>query len=173
MYRSGAQKKRSWWKYEHGVCLSTADSGASGCDCVRKADKVGRVLCACVKVTQSWSTLCNPMDYSPPAPLSLGFPRQECWSGLPFSPPGDRKCISCIGRWILYHWATWEAWWAFTAQLKWVSPHQGCSSQTERKTSVAVSQAQWYPEENSIFSSYVVCSIFSWLIYWGKKAQII
>ena len=24
------------------------------------------------------------------APLSLGFSRQECWSGLPFPPPGDR-----------------------------------------------------------------------------------
>ena len=23
------------------------------------------------------------------APLSLGFSRQECWSGLPYSPPGD------------------------------------------------------------------------------------
>ena len=23
------------------------------------------------------------------APLSMGFPRQECWSGLPFPPPGD------------------------------------------------------------------------------------
>ena len=22
-------------------------------------------------------------------PLSIGFPRQEYWSGLPFSPPGD------------------------------------------------------------------------------------
>ena len=22
-------------------------------------------------------------------PLSMGFPRQECWSGLPFPPPGD------------------------------------------------------------------------------------
>ena len=22
------------------------------------------------------------------APLSVGFPRQECWSGLPFSPAG-------------------------------------------------------------------------------------
>ena len=21
----------------------------------------------------------------------------------------DRICVSCIGRWILYHWATWEA----------------------------------------------------------------
>ena len=23
------------------------------------------------------------------APLSMGFPRQEYWSGLPFTPPGD------------------------------------------------------------------------------------
>ena len=23
------------------------------------------------------------------APLSMGFPRQEPWSGLPFPPPGD------------------------------------------------------------------------------------
>ena len=23
------------------------------------------------------------------APLSMGFPRQECWSGMPFPPPGD------------------------------------------------------------------------------------
>ena len=23
------------------------------------------------------------------APLSMGFPRQEFWSGLPFPPPGD------------------------------------------------------------------------------------
>ena len=25
----------------------------------------------------------------PQAPLSMGFPRQEYWSGLPFPPPGD------------------------------------------------------------------------------------
>ena len=35
----------------------------------------------------------RPMDCSPgsvahQAPLSMGFPRQEYWSGLPF-PPGD------------------------------------------------------------------------------------
>ena len=32
---------------------------------------------------------CDPMDCSPQAPLSLGFPRQEYWSGLPFPSPGD------------------------------------------------------------------------------------
>jgi len=29
------------------------------------------------------------MDYSPLAALSIGFPRQEYWSGLPFPPLGD------------------------------------------------------------------------------------
>jgi len=29
------------------------------------------------------------MDCSPQAPLSMGFSRQEYWSGLPFPSPGD------------------------------------------------------------------------------------
>ena len=47
----------------------------------------------CVKVnvlvTQSCPTLCNPMDTAHQAPLSMGFFRQEYWSGLPFPYPGD------------------------------------------------------------------------------------
>ena len=35
-------------------------------------------------VTQLYLTLCDPQ-----APLFMGFLRQEDWSGLPFSPPGD------------------------------------------------------------------------------------
>ena len=37
-----------------------------------------------VLVAQLCPTLCNPMDCSPPAPPSMGFSRQEHWSGLPF-----------------------------------------------------------------------------------------
>ena len=33
--------------------------------------------------------LCDPSTVSRQAPLSMGFPRQEYWSGLPFPPPGD------------------------------------------------------------------------------------
>ena len=29
------------------------------------------------------------MDYSPPGSLSIGFSRQEYWSGLACPPPGD------------------------------------------------------------------------------------
>ena len=35
-----------------------------------------------------WLFATLSMDYSQ-APLSMGFPRQEYWSGLPFSSPGD------------------------------------------------------------------------------------
>ena len=42
-----------------------------------------------VKVTQSCPTLRDPMDCSLPAPPSMGFSRQEYWSGLPFPSPGD------------------------------------------------------------------------------------
>ena len=34
-----------------------------------------------VLVTLSRSTLCDPTDCGPQAPLSMGFSRQECWSG--------------------------------------------------------------------------------------------
>ena len=32
---------------------------------------------------------CNPMDCSPQTRLSMGFPRQEYWRGLPFASPGN------------------------------------------------------------------------------------
>ena len=48
--------------------------------------------------------LCDPKDSSPPGFLSMGFPRQEYWSGLPVPLPGDlsesetepASLISCI-----------------------------------------------------------------------------
>ena len=32
---------------------------------------------------------CDGIDCSPPGSSSMGFPRQEYWSGLSFPPPGD------------------------------------------------------------------------------------
>ena len=37
---------------------------------------------SCLTLAMPWSVPCQ-------APLSTGFPRQEDWSGLPFSSPGD------------------------------------------------------------------------------------
>ena len=44
---------------------------------------------AAAKSLQSCLTLGDPMDCGPPGSLSMGFSRQEYWSGLPFPPPGD------------------------------------------------------------------------------------
>ena len=59
---------------------------------------------ACVS-TQSCPTLWDPMDYTAhQVSLSMGFAREEYWSGLPFLPPGDLpdpgiepfvSCASC------------------------------------------------------------------------------
>ena len=66
-------------------------------------------LCVC---SLSHVHLCaNVWPVARQVPLSMGFSRQEYWSGLPFPPPGDLpdpsiepvSHVSCIGRWILYH----------------------------------------------------------------------
>ena len=38
---------------------------------------------------QSRPTLCDPVDCSLKAHLSMGFPRQKYWGGLPFPSLGD------------------------------------------------------------------------------------
>ena len=46
--------------------------------------------CFCCLVTKLWPTLfATPWTVACQAPLSMGFSRQEYWSGLPFPPPGD------------------------------------------------------------------------------------
>ena len=41
------------------------------------------------EVAQSCPTLCDPMNVAYEALPSMGFSRQEYWSGLPFPSPGD------------------------------------------------------------------------------------
>ena len=40
-------------------------------------------------VAKSWLTLATPWTVACQAPLSMGFSKQEYWSGLTFPPPGD------------------------------------------------------------------------------------
>ena len=60
-------------------------------------------------------TLGNPMDCSLPGSSVHGIFQAIVleWIGISFSrgssQPRDLTCIFCIGRWILYPWATWEA----------------------------------------------------------------
>ena len=41
------------------------------------------------EVAQSCPTLCDPWTVAHQAPPSMGFSRQEYWSGVPFPSPGD------------------------------------------------------------------------------------
>ena len=62
-----------------------------------------------VLAAQSYLTVCNPMDCSPPGSSVHGIlqARRLEWVAMPFSRvssrPRDGTCVSCIGKWILYH----------------------------------------------------------------------
>ena len=45
--------------------------------------------CMCAKSLQSCLTLLSLWTVAQQAPLTMGFSRQEFWSGLPFPSPGD------------------------------------------------------------------------------------
>ena len=49
-----------------------------------KRNSANSAPAAAAKSLQPCPTLCNPIDGSPPGSPSLGFSRQEHWSGLPF-----------------------------------------------------------------------------------------
>ena len=92
------------WKWSRSV-VSTSDAYHP-----TEKPKWGKVIQSCLTVTL-W-TIAHQ------APRSIEHPGQEYWSGLPFPSPVDLpdprnqtsiSCISCIGRQILYHCATWEA----------------------------------------------------------------
>ena len=53
----------------------------------RNRTRVSCVAAAAAKSLQSCPTLCDPIDGSPLGSPSLGFSRQEHWSGLPFPSP--------------------------------------------------------------------------------------
>ena len=68
------------------------------------------VLFSCSVVSNSFVT---PWAAAHQSPLSMGFPMKARileWVAISFSRGSsqtrDQTHISCIGRWILYHWAT-------------------------------------------------------------------
>ena len=77
--------------------------------------------CACTRarsVAQLCPTLSIPMDWGPPGSSVHGIfqLRTLAWTAISYSRGSSWhrvwtwiSGVSCIGRWILYHWATWEA----------------------------------------------------------------
>ena len=100
----------------------------------------------------------TPWTVAHKASLSIEFSRQEYWVAISFSKassqPRDRTQVSCIGRWILYYWATGQA------LLSWyMNPYEKCClSLTKELELLAVgrkvgtsSKLLWLNDENSIF----------------------
>ena len=60
-------------------------------------------MCACMQSRFSRVQLCvTPGTVAHQAPLSMGFSRQEHWSGLPRPPPGDLPNLGmdlCLLHW--------------------------------------------------------------------------
>ena len=87
---------------------------------VKWKTEFNKMLCVC-SVAQMWPTLCDPTDCSLPESsvqgifqarilellewVDISSSRGSSWS----RDQTHFSCISCIGRWILYHSATWEA----------------------------------------------------------------
>ena len=73
------------------------------------------IICCCCSVDKLCLTLCDPLDYSLIGSSVHGILQAGIleWVAISFfrrsSQISDGTCVSCIGRWILYHWATREA----------------------------------------------------------------
>ena len=87
-----------------------------GCYVLKDRDSVlltsnSHNLVGCCLVTKLCLTLCDPMDCSPPCSSAHGISQARIlkWVAIAFSrgssQPKHKTHISCIGRWILYHWA--------------------------------------------------------------------
>ena len=74
-------------------------------------------------VTQLCPTLCNPIDCRLQVSSAHGILQARIleWIVIPFSrgssQPRDQTCVSYIGRQILYHWATREAYYNSTRMI--------------------------------------------------------
>ena len=84
--------------------------------CVKvTAASLYRLCAGCCLVAQLCLTLCNLIDCSPPGSSVPGILQAGIlqWVAISSfresSQPRDQTHISCIGRWVLYHWATWKA----------------------------------------------------------------
>ena len=83
---------------------SPRESGA------RRAESLDRVSPSAQSLSRV-QLFATPWTLTHQALLSMGFPRQKYWSGLPFPPPGDlpdsrtepTSLVSpAFGRWVLY-----------------------------------------------------------------------
>ena len=105
-------------------CLGSSSQSLSWCLSLHPSPD--SVVCLCCFVSslllllllccaQSCPALCDPMNCTRQVRLSMGFPRQEYWSGLPFPSPEDlpdagiTPSSPALAGGFFTIWATWEA----------------------------------------------------------------
>ena len=80
----------------------------------QRSQKRIKSSCACLHAWEMTTVLSDSVAHQ--ASLSMEFPRQEFWCGLPCPPPenlpdlgiGPESRVSCLGRWFFIP-TTWEA----------------------------------------------------------------
>ena len=85
-----------WWPFWHGVPLHYScweipwQEEPGGLQSRGSRDLyMTQWLCVCSSCFSHVQFFVTPWTVAHQAPLSVGFSRQEYWSGLPFPPPGD------------------------------------------------------------------------------------
>ena len=116
--------------------------------------------CCCYLVAQSHLTVTPGLAHQ--TPLSMGFPRQECWSGCYFLLRGspwlrDQTHVSCNGTPILCHWATREAPFPqmpmYKASSSWLSLPSGQSNRQTPQSHSSPGLSRnlcWIPRESTL-----------------------
>ena len=123
------------------------------------------------KSLQFCSTLCDPMDYSPPGSTVHGIFQTRIlkWAAIPFSRgsswPRDRthvSCISCLGRQILYKCTTWGAW--VMVKVKY-NMHHGWEQQAQRSKQSRCQRPHTPPSS----VPWLKCKEKVWLTYFSRQ----
>ena len=93
-FREGLGWGARWWWREAVVGSQATSQCLCVCACAHVFRQPGYItvcvyVCRCVLSPSVVSDSVNPRIIACQSPLSVGFPREEYWSGLPFHPPGD------------------------------------------------------------------------------------
>ena len=110
-----------------------------------------------------FATLCTTARQ---APLSMVFPRQEYWSGLPYPPSGDLpgpgiSYVSCIGRLILYHYC-------HLGSPEWQAANSGIYRTCHQALYLCSVLPCWMPRQLtiwSVFNPFPFCLYFYYLLF--------
>ena len=125
---------------------SLGKSTGAGCRCLLQCVKVKSER----EVAPSCPTLSDPMDCSPPGPPSMGFSRQEYWSGVPLPSPKKTMFL-------------------FKYFHKWTKLSHGFLQRTQNK-SWTYNKRPW---KKYLGSSYHVSQLTRWFKFKGWIAPVV